>query len=153
MSKIINSSLERIEALADFSRRLISGENGKMLIEKHQQIIDTVTPTEAMQVLDRILGEGFSNEEVKANVGKIINVFFKSLSSYQWDKPGEGHFLYYLMLENHEVQKIMTELKSVTKSYFKGENQDIPGLIRKLRILVEKLKIITTLFLLILIKE
>ena len=66
MSEIINSSLERIEALADFSRRLISGENGKMLIEKYQQIIDSVTPTEAMKVLDRILGEGFSNEEVKS---------------------------------------------------------------------------------------
>jgi DUF438 domain-containing protein len=140
MSEIINSSLERIEALADFSRRLIRGENGKILIEKHQQIIDTVTPTEAMQVLDRMLLEGFSNEEVKANVGKIINVFFKSLSSYQWDKPGEGHFLYYLMLENCEVQKIMTELKSVTKSFFKGKNQDIPSLMLKLRLLVEKLK-------------
>ena len=34
----------------------------------------------------------------------------------------------------------MTELKSVTKSFFKGENQDIPALIHKLRILVEKLK-------------
>jgi DUF438 domain-containing protein len=140
MSEIINSSLERIDALADFSRRLIRGENGKILIEKHQQIIDTVTPTEAMQVLDRMLSEGFSNEEVKANVGKIINVFFKSLSSYQWDRPGEGHFLYYLMLENQEVQKIMTELKAVTKSYFKGENQDIPSLILTLRLIIEKLK-------------
>lgn len=65
MSEIINNSLERIEALADFSRRLIGGENGKMLIEKHQQIIDTVTPTEAMQVLDRILGEGFSNNQTE----------------------------------------------------------------------------------------
>jgi PAS domain S-box-containing protein len=140
MSEIINSSLERIEALADFSRRLIRGENGKILIEKHQQVIDTVAPTEAMQVLDRMLSEGFSNEEVKANTGKIINVFFKSLSSYQWDKPGEGHFLFYLMLENQEVQKIMTELKSVTKSFFNGKNQDIPALMLKLRLLVEKLK-------------
>jgi PAS domain S-box-containing protein len=87
-----------------------------------------------------MLSEGFSNEEVKANTGKIINVFFKSLSSYQWDKPGEGHFLYYLMLENQEVQKIMTELKSVTKSFFNGKNQDIPALMLKLRALVEKLK-------------
>ena len=42
-------------------------------------------------------------------------------------KPGEGHFLYYLMLENHEVQKIMTHLKSVIKVYFKGDNQDFFG--------------------------
>ena len=90
--------------------------------------------------LTECLSEGFSHETVKANVGKIINVFFKSLGSYQWDKPGEGHFLYYLMLENREVQKIMTELKSVTKSFFKGENQDISALTLKLRVLIEKLK-------------
>ena len=66
----------------------------------------------------------------------FINLFV----NYQWERPGEGHFLYYMMLENREVQNIMTEFKSVTKNYFKGENQDIPGLTRRLRLLVEKLK-------------
>ena len=55
MSEIINNSEDRIEALADFSRRLISGEDGRMLIEKHKQIINTVTPAETMQVLDKML--------------------------------------------------------------------------------------------------
>ncbi|MFN8240480.1 MAG: PAS domain-containing protein [Bacteroidales bacterium] len=140
MAEIINNSHKRIEILVDFSRRLIDGENVRMLIEKHHQIINTVSPIETMQVLDELLLKGLSHEAVKKNVGKIINVFFKSLSSYQWEKPIEGHFLYYLMLENREVQKILTELKSVTKSYFKEENQDIPGLIRNLSLLVEKLK-------------
>lgn len=130
MSEIISNNQDRIEALADFCHRLIIGENGRILIEKHQQIINTVTPTEAMQVLDRILSEGFPIETVKASVGKIINVFNKSLSSYKWERPGEGHFLYYLMLENREVQKIMTELKSVIKIFCKGENQDFPVALR-----------------------
>jgi hypothetical protein len=39
MSEIINNSGDRIAALADFSRRLISGEDGRMLIEKYKQII------------------------------------------------------------------------------------------------------------------
>ena len=64
-----------------------------------------------MQVLDKLLLEGFPIETVKPNVGKIINVFNKSLSAYQWEKPHKGHFLNYLMLENREVQKIMTQLK------------------------------------------
>jgi uncharacterized protein len=139
MSEIINHN-ERIKALADFCRRLIKGEDGRILIEKHLQIINTVTPSETMQVLDKLLSEGFSNETVKADVGKIINVFYKSLAAYQWDRPGEGHFLYYLMLENREVQKIMTELKSVIKVFFKGENQDFPALIQQLRSLIEQLK-------------
>jgi uncharacterized protein len=140
MAEIINNGQERIEALADFSRRLIRGENGRLLIEKHRQIIETVTPGETMQVLDKLLFEGLPFETVKASTGKIINVFYKSLSSYKWDRPGEGHFLYYLMLENREVQKIMTDIKSVIKIYYNGENQDFPSLIIRLRILVEKLK-------------
>jgi hypothetical protein len=111
-----------------------------MLIEKYKQIINTVTPAETMQVLDIMLSEGIPNEIVKANVGKIMNVFYKSLSAYQWEKPGEGHFLYYLMLENREVQKIMTKLKSVIKVFFKGENQDFSTLRLKLMQHLEQLK-------------
>jgi DUF438 domain-containing protein len=140
MSEIIFNRQDRIEALADFSRRLIRGEDGRMLIEKHKQIINTVTPDETMQVLDKLLLEGLPIETVKPNVGKIINVFYKSLSAYQWEKPGEGHFLYYLMLENREVQKIMTKLKSVIKVFFKGENQDFSTLRHKLMQYVEQLK-------------
>ena len=99
MSEFINNSTGRIEALTDFSRGIIRGENGKLLIEKHHEVITNVSPMEAMQVLDKLLLEGFSTELVKSNVGKIINVFFKSLSVYQWDKPDEGHFIHYLMLE------------------------------------------------------
>jgi len=140
MSKYINNSTWRIEALSDFSRGLIRGENGKMLVEKHREAIERVSPMEAMQVLDRMLLEGFSTETVKAYVGKIINSFFKSLSAYKWDSSGEGHFLYYLMLENREVEKVMAEIKSITKVFFKGENESFPQLAKQLRTLVDKLK-------------
>jgi DUF438 domain-containing protein len=44
------------------------------------------------------------------------------------------------MLENREVQKIMTKLKSVIKVFFKGENQDFSTLRHKLMQYVEQLK-------------
>jgi DUF438 domain-containing protein len=140
MSEITSKNHERIESLTDFSRRLINGENGKMLVDKYQKIIDTVTPAETMQVLDGLLSEGIPNETVKAFVGRIINVFYKSLDAYRWEKPEEGHFLYYLMLENREVQKRMSELRSVIKILFNGENQDFPLIIIKLRQIIEELK-------------
>ena len=140
MSELIDNNKSRIELLTDFARRLINGENGKMLIEKHQQTISTVTPQETMQVLDLLLAEGFSTEKVKNNVGKIINVFYKSLSNFKWNKPAEEHFLSYLMLENREVEKIMTELKSVTRLFFNSANPDISALTIKYRQLINKLK-------------
>jgi DUF438 domain-containing protein len=140
MSEFINNSTERIDALTDFSRDLIRGENGKILIEKHREVIESVSPKEAMQVLDKLLLEGFSTKIVKAYVGKIINSFFKSLAAYRWDNPGEGHFIYYLMLENHEVEKVMAEIKSISKVFFKEENENISQLAKQLRTLVDKLK-------------
>jgi DUF438 domain-containing protein len=140
MSEYINNTTEHFEALSDFTRGLISGENGKMLIEKYRKTIEDVSPIEAMQVLDKMLLEGFSTETVKPYVGKIINSFFKSLSEYKWENPGEGHFIYYLMLENREVEKVMTKVKSITKVFFKAEDENIPQLAKQLRTLVERLK-------------
>lgn len=140
MSELIQNSHQHTEALLDFTRRLILGENGKALIEKHKHIIETVTPTDTMLVLDRMLQEGFSTETVKANVGKIINVFFKSLQAFEWTKPGEGHFLYYLMLENREVEKIMSEIKGLIKTLFKTPASNLPETTDQLRLQVLRLK-------------
>jgi DUF438 domain-containing protein len=141
MSEIRNKNRGRVDMLVDFSRRLISGENGRILINEYQHIIDTVTPAETMQVLDKLLTEGFPNATVKANVGKIINVFYKSLHAYQWNRPREGHFLYYMMLENRGVEKIMAEIKAVNRDIFKCENHDFQGLILRLRQLTGQLKV------------
>ena len=75
MAEIINNNGDRIAALADFSRRLISGEDGRMLIEKYKQIINTVTPTETMQVLDIMLSEGIPNEIVKSQCRQDYKCF------------------------------------------------------------------------------
>ncbi len=140
MSEYIDNHTSRTVALAAFALRLIRGENGKMLIEQYSPVIELVTPADAMQVLDKLLTEGLATETVKANTGKIINVFFKSLSAFQWAKPEEGHFIYYLMRENREVEQLMAEIKAVTKIYFKGSDSGQENLIPRFRSLVEQLK-------------
>jgi len=110
----------RSDSLYEFARRMIDGENGKLLIGEYKSFIETVTPAETMQILDRLLSEGYSFELVKRNVGKIINVFFKSLNENKWYKPVEGHFIYYLMLENREVEKIISEVRPAIRSILKG---------------------------------
>jgi DUF438 domain-containing protein len=140
MSEFIDNHTGRIEALAEFALRLIRGENGKMLIEHYSVEIALVTPTSAMQVLDKLLTTGLSIETVKANTGKIINVFYKPLSAWQWAKPEKGHFINNLMLENREVEKLMAELKTVTKTYFNGDNSGEGNLPTRFRSLVQQLK-------------
>jgi PAS domain S-box-containing protein len=119
MSELIDNTAKRLEKLYQFTHRLVDGENGSMLIKQYREYFETVTATETMQVFDRLLQNGYPVEKVKSYAGKIINVFYQSLNSLVWDKPGEGHFLLYLMQENGRVKEIMANLKNLIKEIHK----------------------------------
>jgi uncharacterized protein len=130
----------RFEDLFDFAHRLIAGENGKFLVEKYRKAIDEVTPYETMLVFDKLIHEGIPFEKVKDFVGKIINVFYKSLAGQEWEKPAGNHFLHYLMLENREAENTMNEIKFVTKRIFLGDDSGIENFKHKLAELIYSLK-------------
>ncbi len=140
MSEILNKNSTRIDALTDFSRRLINGENGKMLVKQFQNFTETVTPEETMQILDKLLIEGIPHEKVKASVGKVINVFHESLEKFEWAKPSGDHFLNYLMDENREVNKILKEIRIAFKMLFRGGREEITISAQQLRSLLKKLR-------------
>lgn len=140
MSELINNSGSRLKALTGFSRGIVNGEKGRELIELYRTELDTVTPAETMQVFDQLLLEGIPTEKVKAGVGKILNVFYKSLSSQTWQKPESDHFLSLLMQENREVEKIMADMKLVIKQIFNAPDPDFPELFQNLRQQHSKLK-------------
>lgn len=121
MSELINTPEERLNQLISFAKGMVSGENGVELYQKYRSVTDKVTPTEAMEVLDVLLREGIPAEKLKAAIGKILNIFYKSLATFEWGKPAAGHFIHYLMLENREVEKIMTELKALSKKAFASQ--------------------------------
>ncbi len=123
MSEFINNSTKRLNDLVAFASKLVRGENGKQLIESYQQVLETISPMEAMQVFDLLLQTEFTTEELKPHVGKIMNVFYKSLASFKVEKPSKSHFLSLLALENREVEKILNQIKPLLKLYF-DENVD-----------------------------
>lgn len=140
MSELIENNNQKLGILFEFAHRLIDGENGKMLIETYKEVIETVNATDAMQVFDRLLAEGYPVEKVKDNVGKIVNVFFKSLNTLQWNKPGEGHFLFYLMLENREVEKLIADARPSIKALLKPENSFAEDAVQRLRDFINGVK-------------
>jgi DUF438 domain-containing protein len=141
MSELINNSQQRLEDLTDFALGLLRSGEGRNLFDKHRTLIETVTPVEAMQVLDKMLADGLSVETVKAAVGKIINSFYKSLSSQHWEKPNDYHFLTFLMRENREAEKIMAEIKLVTKLLFNSSDPAFSKHSFRLLQLVDRLKL------------
>lgn len=137
MSELIENKNNKLDNLYSFAHRLIDGENGKMLIETYQDVIDTVNATDAMQVFDRLLTGGYPVEKVKANVGKIINVFYKSLNAITWDKPAEGHFLYHLMQENRAIEKHIADIRPSIKVILKPDGSLIDEPLAKLRAFIK----------------
>ncbi|WP_146164942.1 hypothetical protein, partial [Desulfonatronum sp. SC1] len=66
MSELINNQNDRLAHLLAFARGMVKGENGHQLVLKYKTWTDSVTPFEAMVVLDVLLKEGVPAETVKA---------------------------------------------------------------------------------------
>lgn len=140
MSEHLNNQSEKLKKLYEFTSRLVNGENGRMLFDTYRQWTDRVNAEEAMQVLDLLLENGYPLEKVKDDTGKIINVFFKSLDSKEWEIPGEGHFLHYMMLENRAVEKIIEDIRPVIKSVLSGKVSMSGEPLSQLRIFIDTLR-------------
>lgn len=140
MSEFINNDEKRVEDLLAFSLGMMSGEDGRMLIEKYKETIEHVTPHDMLKLEDKQMQMGITPKTIKKDVDKVINVFFKKLKEYSWGKPEEGTFLYYLMLENKAFEFKLNNVKKIIKSYKGREVSDFKQLKNDLLNLYEELK-------------
>lgn len=122
MSEFINNSEERVQQLLEFSMGMMKGENGKGLIDKYQEAIENVTPHDMIAMEDLQIKKGINPAEIKEDIEKIMNVLNPHLKKYEWEKPEEGHPLYYLMQENRELEKLLQKFKdNIKKIEFDAE--------------------------------
>lgn len=122
MSEYINNSEKRLEALMAFTLGMMNGEDGKTLIETYKDAIENITPHDMLKLEDKQMQMGITPEQIKGDIEKIINVFFKNLDSYKWKKPSDGSFLFYLMLENEAFTFKLNQVKKVIRNY-KGREE------------------------------
>jgi uncharacterized protein len=78
MSEFLNNHNSRTAGLIEYGKKLITGQHGRTLYDQYQSYIDSVTSEEAMTILDSLIQTEIPLEVVKENVGKIMNVFYKS---------------------------------------------------------------------------
>lgn len=131
---------ERRAELMAFARRLVSGESGKRVYETYRDAIETVTPAETMMVLDTLLQSGIPFETVRHYTPKILNLFHKALDAQSVTLSEPGHFLHYLMQENREAEKVMAEIKTVTRRLYRDRVPDEPELLAQLQQLAAELE-------------
>lgn len=122
MSEYINNLEKRLNDLMAFTLGMMNGEDGKILIETYKDAIENITPHDMLKLEDKQMQMGITPEYIKSDIEKIINVFSKSLDSYQWKKPTNGGFLFYLTLENEAFTFKLNQVKKIIKSY-KGREE------------------------------
>lgn len=122
MSEFINNSEQRVQQLLEFSKGMMAGKNGRELIDKYQEAIENVTPHDMIAMEDLQIKEGVKPSAIKKDIEKIMNVLNPHLEKYEWEKPEEGHPLYYLMQENRELEKLLQKFKdNIKKIEFDAE--------------------------------
>ncbi|MDY0285500.1 MAG: hemerythrin domain-containing protein [Bacteroidales bacterium] len=122
MSEYLNNAEKRRNDLMAFSMGMMNGDDGKVLIEKYKEAIENVTPQDMLKIEDKQMQMGITPDQIKGDIEKIINVFVQSLNRYPWEKPAEGSFLFYLMLENDAFTFKLNQVKRIIKNY-KGREE------------------------------
>lgn len=111
----MQESTERVQHLMEYVKALKNNGDRKALYHTYQQEIESVKPQEAFQVFHGLLQEGSTPDEILTFLDKVINVFFKGLSNYQWERPGADGFLKELEMENKALEEKMNELRELIK--------------------------------------
>ena len=105
----------RVSSLLEYAQGVMKNENGRELYLKYRSDIEQVTPTETFEIFYRLLRKGMEPREILAFLGKIINVFYKSLAGYSWKRPEENSFMDFLMKENRGLTEKLEEIKQIIK--------------------------------------
>lgn len=105
----------KIRKLVEYCQGLYRGENGKELYLMYLGEIQSITPMELVLVEYEQLKLGMTPKELLTVVDKLINVFYKSLSSYDWRRPDPNTFLWDLMQENTGLRSYLDGFKEKIK--------------------------------------
>lgn len=125
---------ERVTRLVQYVKGVGQKEKGKVLYDTYRKELEEVTPQEAFAVFHGLLEEGTGTDEILVFLDKVINVFYKSLSTYEWEMPENDNFLQDLILENQALEEKMEVIKAVLKEKGTGDKREsLLPLIEELR--------------------
>lgn len=142
MSENQKNNQKRIKSLYEFASGIINGENGSLLLDKHNEAVKNVTHRDIISIVDLLVKDKIPIDKLKIGINKILNVFYKSLINLEQIQTEEGTFLYFLIKENNELIIRLKSIRPIIKQINKDIKQaDFKSEINKL---VEKISDLNT---------
>ena len=131
---------DRIDRLIQFCKGIAAKEDGGTLYQKYKEDIMTVTPRDLMLIQYYQIHEGTSDQNMLKHVDKLINVFYKPLSSFSWKRPDPDSFIGTLLRENEGCKAILEQFKDKIKDDTLERNpQELKDFVHKVLLYQEHL--------------
>lgn len=124
----------RVNNLIQYVQGIMNRESGQELFVRYRKDIEEVTPQEAFEIFYSQIEKGAAPSEILVSLDKIINVFYKSLVSYQWKRPEKNSFMGFLMQENDALRQRLEAIKEIIKDGdFQGHKHELISKVRELQ--------------------
>ena len=105
----------KIQQLIAYCQGVYHKENGKELYQKYLEEIMSITPQELIIVQHEQLKMGYTSKQLLSVVDKLINVFYKPLSAFEWKRPEKDTFLADMIAENQGLVALLDNFKDILK--------------------------------------
>lgn len=110
---ILNIDRERVNRLKEYVQGVLDNKDGRNLYFTYIEDIEKVTPQECFEIFYSKLEKGYTPKEILEILDKTINVFYISLSTYEWERPKENSFLSLLIKENKGLEKKLENIRAI----------------------------------------
>jgi len=111
----MNNANLRVTRLTEYVKGLKDGQDGVRLYTEYKEDIESIKPQEAFEIFYSLTKEGIQPAEILVFLDKVINVFYKSLVNYKWERPDNDNFLTDLINENEALVMKTDEIKIMMK--------------------------------------
>ncbi len=106
---------KRLNNFYSYCVSMLKGESGKMLYRVYRETIESVTPSIVVKAFHKLVEDGYSMEEIKSTVNRVLHTVFIPLKNYPSLKYSENGLVHLLMVDNAEMEKRLNSIKPLIK--------------------------------------
>lgn len=108
--------------LIAFSKAIIYGQDPASMVRENSALIDNITPSEVISLVDELVGMDIPLDELKSGINKILNLFYRNLNDTRAAKTTQGSFLDILQRNNAEMAERLKNMRPLIRKINKNPN-------------------------------
>ncbi len=121
MSQFTNHNDQKIQKLLELSEVIINKIKPAEYVKSNMEHIEAIMPLDVITLVHLLVEKGYSMEELKKHVAKLLNLFYKALNNFPVPAPQKNDILYWLQENNKVITQKLDALKIPIRKINKEE--------------------------------